>query len=161
METTITFGLWYQPFGGQDTLDLFHAGMAALDRALPYHEVTINSGAASIYDGVRGRSPANLRTATGSSLALRQAAIVDPNGSLSALALPVGRPPVNRANLLANGNFGSWTNGVPTGWRPTPGTALSRSGNLAIITTTGRATPVLISSIPASKPIPNAWYRMT
>lgn len=168
-EAMIALDSWVRRTHDPRAASLLAELYSALKTTLPLEQVSLAMGTASSYDLLRGYPAARLRVLTSKGLTVRAAVILNDKGQqISRLAIPASRAAAYQPSLLSNGSLSRWSAGLPVGWTArvtsrTPGTFVrTTDGNSAAvrITTSGRSWEALAQDVPATRVIPNAWYRL-
>ena len=169
-EAVIALDAWARRTSDPRALDLLAEVQAALRTTLPLEQIQIPMGIATSYDLLRGYPAAPVRVLTSTGLTVRAAVVLnDKSQQITRLTIPVSRATATQPSLLTNGNLAAWSAGLPVGWvaRVTsriPGTFVRTTDGASSavrITTSGRSWEALTQDVPATKVIPNAWYRLS
>lgn len=169
-EAMIALDSWVRRTHDPRAASLLAELYSALKTTLPLEQVSLAMGTASSYDLLRGYPAARLRVLTSTGLTVRAAVVLnDKSQQISRLAIPSSRAAAYQPSLLSNGSLSAWSAGLPVGWTArvtsrTPGTFVrTTDGKSAAvrITTSGRSWEALAQDVPATRVLPNAWYRLS
>lgn len=162
LEAVVALDLWQRHSHDPRAIALFQEAIADVPAVLEHEHVPVNQGIVSSYDMMRGWAAAPIRAASGSSLVVHSAAVVDGSGR-TPLTLPTNGPAREGTNVLVNSGFDTWSGGVPTGWRMQVGHSknLSSVGSALSIRTTGTGWQAVSQTVAASRLTPGTAYRLS
>lgn len=162
LEAVLALDAWQRRSHDPRATALFQEAVGDIPAVLELEHVPVAQGTLSSYDILRGWPAAPLRVASGSSLVVHSAAVVD-GASRSPLTLRTDPPAADAANVLLNPGFDTWTGGVPTAWRMQVGHSsnLSSAGSALGIRTTGTGWQAVSQTVPASRVVAGTAYRLS
>ncbi len=162
LEAVLALDAWQRRSHDPRATALFQEAVADLPTILALEHVPVGQGTMSSYDVLRGWPAAPLRVASGSSLVVHSAAVVD-GEERRPLSLRTDPPAADAANVLLNPGFDAWTGGVPSGWQMQVGHSanLSSAGSALGIRTTGTGWQAVSQTVPASRLVPGTSYRLS
>lgn len=162
LEAVLALDAWQRRSHDPRATDLFNEAVADLRTVLELENVPVAQGMMSSYDVMRGWPAAPLRVASGSSLDVSSAAVLD-GGKRRSLTLRTDPPAADAPNVLANPSFTSWSGGLPTGWSMQVGHSknVSNASSALAIRSTGTGWQAVSQTVPASRLTPGVPYRLS